>query len=554
MKEPSEELLDRHFRQQVASYKDVDQALAKQSDRLIIARWMKVFEKIPLSQKLARNSLMLLMHGHLKDFGVLKEPFTDVRNCSRNLNVILDEYRGQPCKNASRQEKSMGSAKSVAKQKQLASGKSFTHNLMVKMCSTQILRPRNLEPIQEVTEPSEKEPTTSSFASIVTVVRQPKSGSSGSKKHLDSQRTGSECADRQSVKQRVQSLGDEPSRNTQHPLRMSSMENIRNNCQKSPGYCGDSTSNRDELGSGKTRSSSPLSQEKLIKITNVIEQVNRRSSAVKNLTHCFEEMAERLKNTIKSKSVAPMGHKPKIPPPKTPKKFNRIHQDVSPQPARQPVDKCHPPVCFEDINVQDLLIRREKLRVQCLAYYNLDGTMKHVKDMPDPPMNIRKAEQRVRGFIIGAYRALERLKRWRGKSKQLRFFQTCFQKCGLGDFWELQAADRRFERVALKWYRRKVMASQRNTWRIYRRNILGQKISYAEEDLQQMRHQLELQEELQRERMVHLAKIKELCRTNCCGIIKPEVLCNMLNRLDDEHAQLAEDLKVLLRQKEQLFQ
>ncbi|XP_039486485.1 uncharacterized protein LOC120448517 [Drosophila santomea] len=551
MKEPSEELLDRHFRQQVASYKDVDRARAKQSDRLIMARWIKVFERTPVSQKLARNSLMLLMHGHIKDFGVLKEPFTDMRNCSRNLNAILDEYKGQSC-----EEKDIGSTITVSKEQPLPAGRTSSRawNALLKKCSTQILRPRQLTPIKEVAEPSEKEPTTSSFASIVTMIRQTKTRSSGSIESLDASRTGSDCdhvADRQSVRQKVQSLEDEFSRNTHHPLSLSAMENIRNNCQRNSSS---SASKSDQPASGRTRSSSPLSQEKLNQITNVIDQVNRRSSAVQSLKDCFEEMAERLKKTIEPKCVAPAGHKPKVSSPPPPKKISRIRRNVSPQRARQPGGKCHPSVSFKDITVQQLLIRREKLRVECLAYYNLDGTMKDVKDMPDPPMDTRKAEKRVSGFLIGAYRALARLKRWRGKSKQLRFFKTCFQKCGLRNFVELQALDRRFEMVALKWYRRKVMACQRRTWRSYRRIILAQKPSYDEDDIQLMRHQLELQEELQRERMVHLAKIKEICKTSCCGIISAEVVCKMLKRLDDEHDQLAEDLQSLLRQKEQLFQ
>ncbi|XP_043648759.1 uncharacterized protein LOC122617117 [Drosophila teissieri] len=552
MKEPSEELLDRHFRQQVASYKDVDQARAKQSDRLIMARWMKVFERTPLSQKLARNSLMLLMHGHIKDFGVLKEPFTDMRNCSRNLNAILDEYRGQPCKKVIKEKDTTN----LSAQQPFAAGRSSSRawNALLKKCSTQILRPRNLTPIKEVAEPSEKEPTTSSFASIVTVIRQTNTRSSGSNESLDAPRTDSDCdhvPDRLSVRQRVQSLEDESPRMT---FDISAKENIRSNCQENSSS---SASKSDQPASGRTRSSSPLSQEKINQITNVIDQVNRRSCAVQNLKECFEEMAERLKKTIEPKCVAPTGHKPKIPPPPPPpppKKFSRIRKEVSPQRARQTGSKCHPSVSFEDITVQQLLIRREKLRIECLAYYNLDGTMKDVKDMPDPPMDTRKAEQRASGFIIGAYRALARLKRWRGKSKQLRFFKTCFQKCGLRDFVELQALDRRFERVALQWYRRKVMDCQRRTWRNYRRIILAKKPSYDEDDLQLMRHQLELQEELQRERMVHLVKIKEICKTSCCGIISSEVLNKMLKRLDDEHDQLAKDLESLLRQKEQLFQ
>lgn len=503
MKDLSEELLDRHFRQQLASYKYADQARAKQSDRPIMARWIKIFEKAPLSEKLARNSLMLLMHGHLKDFGVLKEPFTDVRNYSRNLNVILDEYRGQPCK-------------------KLATGKSPT---LLKKCSTQILRPRKLEPIKEVSEQSENDPTTSSFASIVTIIRKTNTRSSDSKDSQVYPRTGFESpngADSHTVKKRVELLEYELSRNKQHPS--------------------SSTFNRDAPDSGRTHSSSSLSQEKLIKITNVIDQVNRRSSAVKNLRDCFEEMAERLKNTIESK------YKSKIPPPKPPKK---IHKDV---PAERASAQCHSPIGVTDPTVQGLLMRREQLRVQCLAYYNSDGTMKDVMDMPDLSMDTMKAEQRVRGFIVGAYKALERLKRWRGKSKRLRFFQTCFQKFGLRNLWELQALDRRFERVALKWYRHKVMACQQNTWLTYRRSILAQKLSYDEDDLQQMRYQIELQEELQRERMVHLAKIMELCRSNCHGIVTHKVLSKMLDRLEDEHDQLARDLKSLLRQKDQLFQ
>ncbi|KMY98320.1 uncharacterized protein LOC6737236 [Drosophila simulans] len=507
MKDLSEELLDRHFKQQLASYKDADQARAKQSDRLIMASWIKVFEKAPLSEKLARNSLMLLMHGHLKDFGVLKEPFTDVRNCSRNLNAILDEYRGQPCR-------------------KLATGRSPTH--LLKKCSTQILRPRKLEPIKEVSEHSEKEPRTSSFASIVTIIRKTNTRSSDSKDSLVSAKTGFESpngADSNNVKERVELLEYELSRNKQHPS--------------------SSTFNRDQPDSGRTRSSTSLSQE-------IIDQVNRRSSAVKNLRDCFEEMTERLKNAIDPKYAVPTKYNPKIPPPKPPKK---IHQDVPAQRVRQPIGQCHsPPIGCRDTTVQGLLIRREQLRVQCLAYYNSDGTMKDVMDMPDPSMDTRKDEQRVRGFIIGAYRALERLKRWRGKSKRLRFFQTCFQKFGLRNLWELQALDRRFERVALKWYRHKVMACQQNTWLMYRRSILAQKPSYDKDDLQQMRHQIELQEQLQRERMVHLAKIRELCRINCHGIITQEVLGKMLERLDDEQAQLDEDLKSLLRQKAQLFQ
>nr|XP_016933489.1 uncharacterized protein LOC108012583 isoform X2 [Drosophila suzukii] len=533
--EPSEELLDRHFRQQVAIYKDVDLARAFQSDRLIMARWMKVFERTPLSQKLARNSLMLLMHGHMKDFGFLKEPFTDVRNCSRNLNEILDVYKGHSCK---KEQKRIGESKSSSSSRNVSVKRTFTH----------IPRSMKLEPIKEVSEPSEKEPTTSSIASIVTIIERAKTRSISSQTSSSSQKTCPECVtevEGQSVRKRVQDLEEGLSNNEEHPLSVSSMENMKKYYQKWASYSGDSASNRESERATST------SQERLQKITNVIDQVTRRSSAVKNLKDCFEEMAERLRNTSEPEYSISEGRKPKIPPPAPPKNFRRIQDDDVPVlMARQTGGKSLP----KDKPVQSLLIRREKLRVQCLEYYNLDGTMKDVKDMPATSIDTKRTDLRVKGFIIGAYRALERVKRWRGKPNHLRLFKTCFRGCGLKDFGRLQALDRRFEQVALKWYRKKLFVCQQNTWRRYRRNILAQKPSPTKADLLQIHHQLELKEELQRERMVHLAKIRDLCKINCSGVVRPEVHRKMLSSLNNEYDQLAEDLKLVVLEKEQLFQ
>jgi len=562
--EPSEELLDRHFRQQVAIYKDVDLARAFQSDRLIMARWMKVFERTPLSQKLARNSLMLLMHGHMKDFGFLKEPFTDVRNCSRNLNEILDVYKGHSCKKVSSQSNtkiatSTKSNKNIPEtqpkeQKRIGEGKSSSssRNVSLKRTFTHIPRSMKLEPIKEVSEPSEKEPTTSSIASIVTIIETAKTRSISSQTSSSSQKTCPECVtevEGQSVKKRVQDLEEGLSNNEEHPLSVSSMENMKKYYQKWASYSGDSASNRESERAPST------SQERLQKITNVIDQVTRRSSAVKNLKDCFEEMAERLRNTSEPEYSIPEGRKPKIPPPAPPKNFRRNQDDDVPVlMARQTGGQSLPPIYFKDKPVQALLIRREKLRIQCLEYYNLDGTMKDVKDMPAPLIDTKRTDLRVKGFIIGAYRALERVKRWRGKPNQLKLFKTCFRGCGLKDFGRLQALDRRFEQVALKWYRKKLLVCQQNTWRRYRRNILAEKPPPTEADLLQVHQQLELKAELQRERMVHLAKIRELCKTNCSGVVRPEVHHKMLSALNNEYDRLAEDLKLVVLEKEQLFQ
>ncbi|XP_052846029.1 uncharacterized protein LOC128258446 [Drosophila gunungcola] len=551
MTEPSEDLLDRHFRQQVANYRDGDQSRANPSDRLIMAKWMKVFERTPIDQKLARNSLMLLMHGHLKDFGSLKEPFANVLNCSRNLNEILDEYRGQPCKNVKFTNRV---SESQAKEKpRLEAGKSSTpsRNVSFKRTTSHILRTRKLEPIQEVSEPN-----SSSFGSLVTVIRK---GNSHPNSSQESSETCMKCVQEtkiQSVKHRIQALEEELSRKKRVPLSTSSLENVRKYYHKSlsSSHSEVSGSSKEPVGSERAVNSKTKSQEQLMKITNIIDQVTRRSSAVNNLKNCFEEMAERLRNSSDGEYVAP-SPKPRNPPPVPPRNNRSCREDCPASIHRQTGGQSPPTIFFEDKTVRDLLTRREELRVQCLQYYNLDGTLKNLKDMPAAPNDTKETELRANGLIAGSYRALERLKHWRGKPNHLKFFRTCFRGCGgLENFGKLKALDRRFEQVALKWHRHKMLVCRRNTWRRYRQSVLVKKPSPTKADLLQMSHQLELQEELQRERMVHLAKIIELCKTHCSGVIRPDVLRKMLSRLDEEYEHLAGDLGSLLKQREQLFQ
>ncbi|XP_034658208.1 uncharacterized protein LOC117894977 [Drosophila subobscura] len=93
--EDTEELmLDNHYETLLTRYEDYFKGLAFNSDRIIIGKWLEVFGQATAEEKLARNGLMLLLQGHLSEFGLLKEPFTDMRNCSRNLNSVLDNYQG----------------------------------------------------------------------------------------------------------------------------------------------------------------------------------------------------------------------------------------------------------------------------------------------------------------------------------------------------------------------------------------------------------------------------------------------------------------------------
>ncbi|XP_023161056.2 uncharacterized protein LOC111592851 [Drosophila hydei] len=99
IKEPDEKRLDRHFRQQLEEYDTIFKQEACVSDQCIISCWLQIFKAAPKAEKWARNSLMLLMYGHLKEVGYLQVPFTDRRNVGRNLNEILDGYSGLPVTN-----------------------------------------------------------------------------------------------------------------------------------------------------------------------------------------------------------------------------------------------------------------------------------------------------------------------------------------------------------------------------------------------------------------------------------------------------------------------
>ncbi|XP_030561133.1 uncharacterized protein LOC115762899 [Drosophila novamexicana] len=98
MKEPNEKWLDRHFKQQLVEYGKVFKETACASDQHIIAYWLKIFGTASKQQKWARNGLMLLMYGHLKEIGHLQVPFTDMRNLAKDLNEVLDSYTGLPVK------------------------------------------------------------------------------------------------------------------------------------------------------------------------------------------------------------------------------------------------------------------------------------------------------------------------------------------------------------------------------------------------------------------------------------------------------------------------
>ncbi|XP_034481016.1 uncharacterized protein LOC117786759 [Drosophila innubila] len=95
MSELNEDSLDRHFAKQLQMVSDVfiQSICAVHHD--IIHHWLLVFYEAPLSDKYARNCLMVLMHEQLKVMGKLGKPFTDLANAKLPLEEVLTKYESE---------------------------------------------------------------------------------------------------------------------------------------------------------------------------------------------------------------------------------------------------------------------------------------------------------------------------------------------------------------------------------------------------------------------------------------------------------------------------
>ncbi|XP_034109657.1 uncharacterized protein LOC117571563 [Drosophila albomicans] len=92
MSDVKEDTLDRHFAEQLKLVSDVFIESICTSHHDIIHHWLTVFYNATGSEKYARNCLMVLMHGQLKEMGRLGKPFTDLSNTTRRLDDVLNTY------------------------------------------------------------------------------------------------------------------------------------------------------------------------------------------------------------------------------------------------------------------------------------------------------------------------------------------------------------------------------------------------------------------------------------------------------------------------------
>ncbi|XP_064541727.1 transcription factor SPT20 homolog [Drosophila montana] len=95
MSELNENSLDRHFVSQLRMMCDVYSNKISKSDFMISQRWLQLFHKAGKRDKYARNCLMLLMYGQLREMGKLSMPFTKMDNANRQLEEVLSDYQGR---------------------------------------------------------------------------------------------------------------------------------------------------------------------------------------------------------------------------------------------------------------------------------------------------------------------------------------------------------------------------------------------------------------------------------------------------------------------------
>ncbi|KAH8305086.1 hypothetical protein KR059_007386 [Drosophila kikkawai] len=515
MTEPSEAWLDWHFKTQLLTYKEEDFSAACNSDRVIMTKWLQVLKAAPASQKMARNSLMLLMHGHIGDFGFLRAPFTDVNNCYRDLNQVINGYHGISLLKPVNNGRFMGNNQEKKGPQRIAGGRSTPRSRPLRRIPKRL----KLDPITEVTEPS------SAFASGVNLLES------------DSPRMSLAPAST-NVRQKIQAIEKELSMNKPPPMQGCFMRSCRND-SKLFSSIGDANRlsqdphlhRRQERLDTPSKLTAPLPDQCTHQshCNNIEEPAPNQdphfqqwkppcgcSSAVQNIKNCFQEVSELLKSPAKNDTPVLESIRATAPPLESPKKaFQRIKPFVSKN--RLEGRRSIPNSYRRDRTIMDLLRHQEELRLQCLEYYNLDGTLKDDKELPVPTF---LPDSKIDGFSIGATKALERIKCWRGKPNQLKFFRTIFRGCGLKSdvTGRVKSLDRRLERVALQW-----LHSTRRRSKVHQN---------PPESLMEL---LEYQKAIKKEYMAHVAEIRKLCEIQCRGVIPSDILKKMFRCLDKEY-------------------
>ncbi|XP_026849425.1 uncharacterized protein LOC6599477 [Drosophila persimilis] len=207
-------------------------------------------------------------------------------------------------------------------------------------------------------------------------------------------------------------------------------------------------------------------------------------------------------------------------------------------------------VSSSDEQIRILTERNEELRRQCLVYYHEDGRLrKH-------PADGSQFKRMSKGFEIGVFRCMKRLRRWNGAPHSLKFFLTVFKSCGVRvGHSRLRTLDRRLEQMATRWLDEQLRIRRERVWSLYRQSveskgesepILTPRVAKELDQLIESRKQIIMEE------MAHTAKLKELWVEYCLGKIRDQQLQQVLQKLDEKYLQLVKGLNKLARRQDKL--
>ncbi|KAL7743255.1 hypothetical protein ACLKA6_016196 [Drosophila palustris] len=87
----SDEQLDRQFLQQVDVVRERLKTLKRTRDITLCPKWIGILLRTTKEEKYARNCLLVLMLRQLKTGGI-SYPFTDLKNCNRDVCCVLRDY------------------------------------------------------------------------------------------------------------------------------------------------------------------------------------------------------------------------------------------------------------------------------------------------------------------------------------------------------------------------------------------------------------------------------------------------------------------------------
>lgn len=83
--------LDQLYKEQLTDLRDLIFKNAQPNDFEICCKWLKVFNRTTKTEKMARNCLCTLMLEQIKENNCLQEPFTNLQNCNRDLESIMND-------------------------------------------------------------------------------------------------------------------------------------------------------------------------------------------------------------------------------------------------------------------------------------------------------------------------------------------------------------------------------------------------------------------------------------------------------------------------------